>query len=446
MSRGRRGASGSPPVLLDLTIESLDHEGRGIARHDGKVIFVEGALSGERVLAVSHRRKPAYEEASVHSVIHESASRVRPRCRHFGVCGGCSLQHMDIPTQVAAKQRVLEDNLARIGNVVPEQMLPAVVGPAWGYRHRARLTVRDVIKKGGVLVGFHERRSSYVADMDSCEVLPRRMSDLLLPLRGLVAGLSIRQRLPQIELALTDDHDTLVLRVLEPLTAEDEQKVRDFADHHQIRLFLQPKGPETAAVFHPPQAGLPAYDLPEFDVRLQFSPTEFTQVNHQINRVLVRRAMRLLDPQSGDRVADLFCGLGNFTLPIACSGATVLGVEGSAALIGRANHNAAVNGLADRTTFVVADLFKVTEAQWQDWGRFDKLLIDPPRDGAMELVKVIGAEGPRRIVYVSCNPATLARDAAVLTAVQGYRLRAAGVVNMFPHTAHVESMALFERD
>lgn len=445
MSRGRPPSSGNTPVVLDLIIESLDHEGRGVAHHDGKVIFVEWALPGERVHAVSHRRKPSYEEASVRAVIRESASRVRPRCRHFGVCGGCSLQHMDIPTQVAAKQRVLEENLARIGNVVPERILPAVIGPAWGYRYRARLTVRDVIKKGGVLVGFHERRSSYVADMDSCEVLPRRMSDLLVPLRGLVESLSIRQRLPQIELALTDHGDTLVLRVLESMTAEDELRLRAFADHHGVRLFLQPKGPETAVAFHPSQADLPFYELPEFDLRLQFSPTEFTQVNHQINRVLVRRAMRLLDPRPGERIADLFCGLGNFTLPIARSGATVLGIEGSAALIRRATGNAALNGLSAQAAFVVADLFKISTEQWQEWGAFDKLLIDPPRDGAVELVKVIGAAGPRRIVYVSCNPATLARDAAVLTAVHGYHLRAAGVVNMFPHTAHVESIALFER-
>ena len=429
-----------------LQIESLDQEGRGIARRDGKVIFVEGALPGESVEIESYRKKSSFEMAVATTIRNESASRTTPGCAFFGLCGGCSLQHMDARTQVAAKQRVLEDNLRHIGKVTPEQILPAIHGPIWGYRHRARLTSRYVVKKGGALVGFHEKRSSYVADMRSCAVLPPRISGLLMPLRELVSSLSIRARLPQIELAITDIADVLVLRVLDPLTQDDEDKLRVFADAHRVVFYLQPAGPETAHVFYPPGADELYYTLPEFDVQIHFRPTDFTQVNHSINQVLVRRALNLLAPQPGERIADLFCGLGNFTLPIARSGAQVTGIEGSAGLIKRAEQNAQRNGLAGNTRFLTMDLFKLDAAQWAAPGPFDKLLIDPPRDGAMELVKLVGADGPRRIVYVSCSPATLARDAEVLVAVHGYTLRAAGIVNMLPHTAHVESIALFDRD
>jgi 23S rRNA (uracil1939-C5)-methyltransferase len=428
-----------------LQIESLDHEGKGIARHDGKVMFIEGALPGESVEASIYRRKPAFEQGFATRIFKESVARTDPQCRFFGLCGGCSLQHMDLRTQVAAKQRVLEDNLRHIGKVRPEQILPPIHGPGWGYRHRARLTVRNVLKKGTVLVGFHEKRSSYVADMTSCEVLPRRLSDLLPRLRELVGSLSIHDRLPQIEVALAENSDVLVLRVLEALTPADERHIREFADAHGVSVWLQPEGPETAQPFHPAGADDLHYTLPEFGVSIHFRPTDFTQVNHAINRVLVRRALGLLDPQPGERIADLFCGLGNFTLPIARSGAEVTGIEGSAGLIRRAEDNALRNDLAGNTRFLTMDLFKIDAAQWQALGTFDKLLIDPPRDGAMELVKLIGVDGPRRIVYVSCSPSTLARDAEVLVAVHGYTLRAAGIVNMFPHTAHVESIAVFER-
>jgi len=429
-----------------LQIESLDQEGRGIARRDGKVIFIEGALPGESVEIETYRKKAAFEVAVATTIRNESASRTTPGCEFFGLCGGCSLQHMDSRTQVAAKQRVLEDNLLHIGKVTPEQILPAIHGPAWGYRHRARLTSRYVFKKGGALVGFHEKRSSYVADMRSCEVLPPRISALLLPLRALVSSLSIHARMPQIELAITQTADVLVLRNLDPVTPDDEDKLRVFADTHRVVFYLQPAGPESAQLFYPPSADALFYTLPEFDVQIHFRPTDFTQVNHSINQVLVRRALNLLAPQPGERIADLFCGLGNFTLPIARSGASVIGIEGSAGLIKRAQENAQRNGLAGNTQFLTMDLFKIDAAQWAALGKFDKLLIDPPRDGAMELVKLIGSDGPRRIVYVSCSPSTLARDAEVLVAVHGYKLRAAGIVNMFPHTAHVESIALFERD
>lgn len=429
-----------------LQIESLDQEGRGIARRDGKVIFVEGALPGERVEVSVYRKKESFEQSYATRIFNESATRTTPRCRFFGLCGGCSLQHMDARMQVAAKQRVLEDSLLHIGKVKPELMLPAIHGPAWGYRHRARLTVRHIFKKGGALVGFHEKRSSYVADMKSCEVLPRRISDLLPLLRVLIDSLSLRARLPQIELAVADNADVLVLRILDPVTPDDEDKLRVFADAHQVVFYLQPAGPDTAELFHPPDTGPLHYTLHEFDVRIQFRPTDFTQVNHAINQVLVRRALNLLDPQPGERIADLFCGLGNFTLPIARSGAEVTGIEGSAGLIRMAEENAQINGLTANTRLMAMDLFKIDAAQWAALGAFDKLLIDPPRDGAMALIKLIGADGPRRIVYVSCSPATLARDAEVLVAMHGYKLRAAGIINMFPHTAHVESMALFERE
>jgi len=426
-------------------IESLDHEGRGVARHEGKTIFVEGALPREQVRFSSYRRKPNYELATAGQILQSNALRVAPRCPHFGVCGGCSMQHLDPAGQAAAKQRVMEDAFWHIGRLRPEIIYPAIYGQSWAYRSRARLSVRLVPKKGGVLVGFHEKRSSYVADMDCCEVLPPRVSALLLPLRRLVSGLSISDRLPQIEVAVGDAVTVLVFRILQTLTAADENRLRDFADEYGIQIWLQPGGAESAYAFHPLDAPPLGYALPDFGLELQFRPNEFTQINHGINRMLLRRAMHLLDPQPGERIGDLFCGLGNFTLPIARHGACAHGVEGSQALVNRAAQNAAANGLSALTAFAVADLFKATPEAVASWGRLDKWLIDPPREGAVELVKSIDGDGPQRIVYVSCNPATLARDAAVLAHEKGYRLRGAGIANMFPQTSHVESIAVFER-
>ncbi len=428
-----------------LTVESLDQEGRGVARRDGKAIFIEGALPGERVTCSSYRKKPAYEVASLVRMVKPAAQRVAPRCRFFGVCGGCSLQHLDPRAQVAVKQRVLEDSLWHIGRVKPQELLPPIHGPAWGYRHRARLAVRHVPKKGGALVGFHEKRSSYVADMVSCEVLPERYSALLRPLRGLVNALSIRSRLPQIEIAAGEGADVLVLRVLEPLLPPDVELLRRFATLHGVKIYLQPGGPETATPMSAEHAADLYYTLPEFDLRMCFGPTDFTQVNHAVNRVLVRRALALLDPRPGERVADMFCGIGNFTLAIARRGAAVVGFEGSVELLRRAAANAVENGLADSASFVEMDLYAPGGIDPAALGRFDRMLLDPPRDGAVELVKALPEDGPRRVVYVSCNPGTLARDAAVLTRARGYRLSAAGVVNMFPHTSHVESIAVFDR-
>lgn len=430
--------------MYQLLIESLDHEGRGVAHHQGKAIFVDGALPGEIVEASPYRKKPSFELATLSKVLKASAMRTDPQCAYFGICGGCSLQHVDARAQVAAKQRVLEDNLWHIGKVEPEQVLPAIHGPAWGYRHRARFSVRHVAKKGGTLVGFREKRSSYVADMRSCEVMPQRISALLPALRESLAQLSIRGHVPQVEVALGETVDVLVLRILRALSTEDETLLRQFAERHAVQLYLQPQGPDTAHAFHPPLAADLYYTLPEFDLKIRFTPTDFTQVNHEINRILVRRALTLLAPRSGEHVADMFCGIGNFSLAIARSGANVTGIEGSAALVKRAAENAAANGLAGNTRFAKMDLFKIDAPALAALGRCDRMLIDPPRDGAVELVKSIGENAPARIVYVSCNPATLARDAGLLVQTKGYRLSGAGVINMFPHTSHVESIAVFD--
>jgi 23S rRNA (uracil1939-C5)-methyltransferase len=341
---------------------------------------------------------------------------------------------------MAAKQRALEENLARIGKVRPETLLPIVYGPEWGYRNRARLSVRRVAKRGGVLVGFRERSSTHVADMHGCEVLAGGVGALIDPLRGLIEQLSVRERLPQVEVAVAENATVLVFRHLLPLDERDLSLLREFAEEYRVHAWLQPGGPESARPLHPLPSE-PYYVLPEFGVRVAFRPTEFTQVNHAVNRVLVSRALRLLDPQPGERVADLFCGLGNFSLPLAARGAAVIGFEGSATLVQKARANAAANGLVAQ--FELMNLFQPNLAPF---GPFDKLLIDPPREGAVEIVKALPAGAPRRIVYVSCDTATLSRDAGILVHAKGFRLEAAGVVNMFPHTAHVESIALFVAD
>jgi len=451
-----RGAIGDP-IVLDVV--SIDLEANGVAHQAGKVVFVRGALPGERVRASIVRRKPRFDVAQTIEVLRESHSRVAPRCPHFGVCGGCSMQHLHPAAQLAIKQRALEDQLWHIGKVRPAIVLRAIAGSPWGYRYRARLSVRNVIKKGGVLVGFHERGSSYVADMRECHVLPRRVSDLLLPLRELIGGLSLRDRLPQIEVAIGEARSgdllvALVLRVLDPPTAADRARLLAFAAREGVELWLQSKGPETiqllctrdgveAAGNDASQLG---YRLAEFDVTMPYRPTDFTQVNHGINEVLVSRALRLLDPQPRERIADLFCGLGNFTLPLARRSGEVVGIEGSPVLTRRAQQNAAHNGLAGSTSFSTANLFELTAEAWAALGRFDRVLIDPPREGALEVAKVLAADPvkPRRIVYVSCNPATLARDASILVHQGGFALKAAGAVNMFPQTSHVESIAVFE--
>jgi 23S rRNA (uracil1939-C5)-methyltransferase len=444
--------------LFSVEVESLDQDGRGVAHRDGKVIFVEGALPGERVVVERRKSKPSYETGRVAAIERCSVLRVTPRCPHAGLhagaCGGCSMQHVDARAQVAFKQRVLEDTLWHIGRVRPERMLRPIAGPPWRYRYRARFSVRYVARKGGVLVGFHERASSFVADIRQCEVVPRHVSDVLLVLRELIGRLSLRDRLPQIELAVAErdagTQTVMVFRVLADPTEADRAQLRAFGAQHGVQVWLQRHGPDTA---QPLDAGQPAsleLKLPQFGVRIPFGPTDFTQVNHRVNEVLVARAVALLAPEPEDVAVDFFCGLGNFTLPLATRARRVVGIEGSAALIARAQAAAAANALADRTSFAAANLFEWTAQDWDGLvdahGAIARVLIDPPREGALLLARALAASArpPRRAVYVSCNPATLARDCAVLVHEGGWTVRAAGAVNMFPHTSHVESIALLE--
>ena len=459
-----------------LSIESLDIEAQGIAhKADGKVVFIEGALPFELVSANVHRRKNNFEQGTVTQIHRESSQRVTPGCPNFGLhagaCGGCKMQHLHVAAQVAVKQRVLEDNLWHLGKVRADNILRPIEGPAWGYRYRARLSVRHVHKKGTVLIGFHERKSRYVADIKECPVLPPHVSALLLPLRALIGSMDAIETCPQIELACGDEVTALVLRHLEPLSDGDKDRLRAFARLHPgVQWWLQPKGLETIHLLDKGGAQL-TYALPEFGVTMPFKPSDFTQVNPWINRVLVARALRLLDVQKHERVIDWFCGLGNFTLPLATQAREVLGIEGAAALVARSRENyvsnqalAPVNRSLSATTFVARNLFEMTPELLVQDGAADKWLIDPPREGAFALVNALAAlhqqainpqssarasaaagwEAPKRIVYVSCNPATLARDAGVLVQLAGYRCSSAGVVNMFAHTAHVESIALFD--
>jgi 23S rRNA (uracil1939-C5)-methyltransferase len=447
-----------------LAVESMDIDAQGIARRpDGKVVFIEGALPFEVVSTSVHRKKNHWEAGVVTAIHRESSQRVRPGCPHFGLhtgaCGGCKMQHLHESAQVAIKQRVLEDNLWHLGKVKPEMMLRPIEGPAWGYRYRARLSVRYVHKKGEVLIGFHERKSRYVADMKVCPVLPPHVSALLMPLRELIFGMNARETLPQIELACGDEVTALVLRHMEPLSEDDLARLRAFAGHHGVQWWLQSKGPDTVK---PMDAGGPllSYALPEFGISMPFKPTDFTQVNPHINRVLVTRALRLLDATQHERVIDWFCGLGNFTLPIATTAGEVLGIEGSETLVARSRDNFTLNqtGRAQPlapTQFAARNLFEMTPELLVADGVAQKWLVDPPREGAFALFKAMAElhqnptlrgswTPPQRIVYVSCNPATLARDASLLVHEAGYRCVSAGVVNMFAHTAHVESMAVFE--
>jgi 23S rRNA (uracil1939-C5)-methyltransferase len=482
------GSSTAPtPELPDdpaatLCVESLDIDAQGIAhRTNGKVVFIEGALPFEEVRVRLTRRKSSFEKAVVTEVLRPSSQRVEPACPHFGLhdgaCGGCKMQHMHPAGQVAVKQRVLEDNLWHLGKVRPQNILRPIQGPDWGYRYRARLSVRHVRKKGEVLVGFHERKSSFVADMRECRVLPEPMSALLVPLRELVFGMDARETCPQIELAAGDAAGgillALVLRHLEPLSSADLQRLRDFARLHsrpykgrhcEVQWWLQSQGPDTVQLLDADARPL-AYMLPEFGIRMPFKPTDFTQVNPQVNQLLVGYALRLLGAAPQERVIDWFCGLGNFTLPLATRVSEVVGVEGSKVLVARARDNAENARRAEGTprlggtTFLVRNIFDMDAQQLAADGTAHRWLLDPPREGAFALVKALsdlrqqgrdgvppsGWQPPSRLVYVSCNPATLARDAGLLVHQGGYQCSAAGVVNMFPHTAHVESIAVFDR-
>ncbi len=439
----RRRRSRLPEGEFEAQIQALDRSGRGVALVAGRKTLVHGALAGERVRFRYLQRRRNRDEAQATGVLEAGADRVPPGCEHFGVCGGCSLQHLHPAAQVGFKQQALLDDLAQIGRVYPESTLPPILNDSpWGYRRKARLGVRYVTRKDRVLVGFRERGSSFVADLHECRVLHPRVGKLLKPLGELVGSLSVSRRLAQIEVVMDDDRCVLILRVLDPLTADDEQLLNRFQSTYQVVFYIQTGGLESIRPLgHPVDL---AYELPAHDLRLGFLPGDFTQVNTEINRKMVDLALKLLAPAATDRVLDLFCGVGNFTLPIARLSRHVVGVEGDPGLVARARANAVRNELA-HVQFHAADLYRdVLEGSWLD-SRYDMALLDPPRSGALEVLPHLTGLGVRRIVYVSCYPGTLARDAGELVHRHGYRLRSAGVMDMFPHTAHVESIALFEK-
>lgn len=426
------------PVTVEVT--DLAHDGRGVARIDGKTVFIDGALVGEEVRFVYTARRRNHDEGRVEQVLRPSPERVEPRCAHFGVCGGCSLQHLAPRAQIQAKQRTLMENLRRIGKVEPEAVLEPLTGPIWGYRGKARLGVKYVAKKDRVLVGFRERGKPYIADLERCEVLHPSVGEHLPLLAETIAGLEAYARIPQVEVAVAEEGTALVFRNLDPLSEADTARLRRLAEEHGYLVYLQPKGPDSVVPLYPEAIEL-SYRLD--DLALRFEPTDFTQVNAGINEAMVARALELGEIGTGDRLLELFCGIGNFSLPAARRGAQVTGVEGEAVLVERARANAAANGLAEHTRFHTADLFEPEgDEPWLRDG-FDKVLLDPPRSGAQEVLQVVAPKRPERVVYVSCNPSTLARDAGALVHEHGYRLAYAGVMDMFPHTAHVESIALF---
>jgi 23S rRNA (uracil1939-C5)-methyltransferase len=427
-------------------VDSLNSEGQGVARVNGKAVFIRGALPGEEVLFRYFNKRKNYDLGGVLEILQPSPDRIAdPKCRYFGTCGGCSLQHLKVENQIQAKQQTLLDNLARIGKVKPATLLPPITGPAWNYRRKARLGVRVVAKKGGVLVGFRESRSSYITNLEACEILDARVTALLPALRLLISRLSCPERIPQIEVAAGSREAALVFRHLQAFTPEDLNLLTAFGAQHTVQIYLQPGGPDSVQPLWPPTPAPLSYSLPAYNLELIFAPTDFIQINDQVNQRMIAQALELLDPQPHERVLDLFCGLGNFSLPLARRAASVLGIEGNAPLVEKARYNARHNAITN-ADFQLADLYTAEETgAWPlPREKFDKWLLDPPRTGAMELVKLLPqTEAPARIVYISCYPATLARDSEVLVHAQGYRLVSAGVMDMFPHTNHVESIALF---
>jgi len=449
------------------TVDGLTHDGEGIVRGNraageatpsggGKAVFVAGALPGETITFRRTRAHRQHDEAELVEVLTAAPERVTPRCAHFGVCGGCALQHLSAQAQLAAKHQELRDNLERMGKVSPRTWLEPLRGPVWNYRRRARLGAKFVTKKGKVLVGFRERLTPYIADVQHCDVLAPPVGELVLPLAELIMALNIRERVPQVEVAVADNAVALVFRVLDPPGSEDLGRLRAFAQTHAVRLYLQPGGldtvreldiPNTSSEPNPPSEPL-CYRLPKFEVELQFLPTDFIQINGAVNEALVTRALELLELTPQSQVLDLFCGIGNFTLPMARTAARVVGVEGDAALVARARHNAGHNQLQN-TGFHVADLFKIppdpnAAAQSFPWLKegYTHVVLDPPRAGAREVLASVANLRPRRVLYISCHPGSLARDLGVLVNELGFTLEAAGVLDMFPHTAHFESLAV----
>jgi 23S rRNA (uracil1939-C5)-methyltransferase len=443
MSRKRR-RNKLPAEPVEAVIESLNHDGRGVAHVEEKAVFIYGGLPGEKVRFRYLKRKRSYDEGSVVEVLTASPKRVEPRCEQFGICGGCSLQHMDSTSQIEAKQQVLLENLEHIGKVAAERVLPPLTGEAWGYRRKARLGAKFVDKHGKVFVGFRERGTSFITDTAHCDILHPKVGTILDKLGSLIDDLSINNKVPQVEMSMGDEVCVLIFRIMEPITESDRQKLGAFGQQHDLHIYIQEGGPETIR----PLEGIPAqlsYKLPDFDLELEFLPSDFTQVNSDINRKMLNLTMELLDPKADEKVLDLFCGVGNFTLPLARLAQQVTGVEGDAGLVSRARENAERNGL-NNVNFHVANLYESLEEE--NWLKesFDKVLLDPPRSGAAEILEYLPKMGAKRIVYVSCYPGTLARDAGILVNQLGYKLKAAGVMDMFPHTGHVESIALFEKE
>lgn len=439
---------------LDLTpreinIESMAHDGRGVGRgEDGKVVFVDYALPGEKVRFIPVMNRKSYLFGSTIEVLEASEHRIEPKCEVFGQCGGCVLQHLDENVQIQYKQQQLLENFKKIGDVQPEALMSPMTGKHWGYRRRARLGAKFVPKKGGMIVGFRERNSSYIQPTERCEVLYPTVSALLPELRATLEQTSCNDKIPQIEISVADNATVMIVRHLETFIQSDLDLLTEFAKQHDVQVFLQPGNLKSVHPLYPGNPDPLFYELPEFDIRVEFLPTDFIQVNAGINEQLISRTIALLDVQPEDRVLDLFCGVGNFTLPLARRSKYVTGVEGDQALVDRALYNKQLNGL-EHLDFHFGDLFKedMTSKSHGDWleQKFDKILLDPPRSGAAEMVKRIPQFAPSKIVYVSCGPATLARDAGVLVNEHGYRMTQVGVIDMFPHTAHVESIAVFEK-
>ncbi len=430
------------PATEIAEVESLDHEGRGVARVGGKAVFIDGALAGESVRFRRVRRRRRYDVAEVVEVLRAAPERVTPRCPHFGICGGCSLQHLDHAAQLAAKGRVVAEELARIGKLRPERWLAPLAGPVWSYRRRARLGAKFVDRKERVLVGFRERGSPLLAELGRCEVLAAPVGGLIADLAALIGGLELRRRVAQIEVAVAENVTALVLRVLDDPPAADLAELRKFESRHGIALYLQPGGLDSVVPLSPPAVPL-RYELPGLPAGIEFAPTDFVQVNGELNRLMVARALDLLEPRPGDRALDLFCGLGNFSLPLAQKVSEVTAVEGDAALVRRAEVNAARNGIGNARFHAANLAAENLPAAWAA-EKYDIVLLDPPRAGAREVLPVAARSRPRRIVYVSCHAGTFARDAGILVEQLGYRLVAAGIMDMFPHTSHVESIAQFE--
>jgi 23S rRNA (uracil1939-C5)-methyltransferase len=441
----RRVRKAQPPIVpVEAVIEKLTPEGRGVAHINGKVTFIDYALPGERVMMQYTRTSSHFDEGRAIEILQASTDRVQPLCEHFGLCGGCSLQHMNTDAQIVAKQQTLIDQLQHMTGVPPAEILAPLRGPIWGYRQKARLGVKFVIKKNKVLVGFREKAESLLADLFHCKVLHPSVGEKLEDLGQLVMGMAARSTIPQIEVAVSDSVTALVFRHLEPLNDDDQQKLSLFAQQHNLHIYLQPGGPNSVHPLWPAQPEALQYKLENHNITIEFAPSDFTQVNADINRQMLDRTLSLLDLQPHEKVLDLFCGLGNFTLPMARKAAHVIGVEGAVEMVVKARSNARLNQI-ENVEFHAADLSAdLTGYPWLNH-KYDKILLDPPRSGAMSMLKYLGKLGATRIVYVSCNPATLARDAQVLVNEYGYKLAAAGVMDMFPHTAHVESIAVFDK-